>query len=942
MNDFYEMKMHRRVRTLFLALSGPLLVAILCSNAHGAAGDVDLSFDPGSGIDRQVNVVTVQPDGKVIIGGEFLTVKGLLRPHLARLNADGSGDATFNAGAVPDSYVSAIAVQPDGKVLCARDFYNLYRQPIGSDVRRLNSDGTLDASFASDTGDFPDGHGVTCMVLQPDGKVVAGGYYNDYYVDEGGILNFFARPLLVRLNADGSADPTFAKENGIEGSMIKALALQPDGKIIISGGIAAEVNGDYRFHVLRLNVNGTVDTDFDPGTDGNIWFLSLRPDGKIIVGGGSIWNGTDRRALALLNTDGSLNAQFNPATDPLSGINALVELPDGKVLIGGPYIKINGVHQNGLARLNADGSVDGGFNPGAGPGAPGNGGVAIALQTDGKMFVAGAFATFNGASRGRIARLNADGSVDSNFDPGASISGGVDSIVMLPDGKALIRGSFTSVGGAKRNRIARLHSNGNLDPGFDPGTGVSGESFSLEISAIAAQADGRVMIGGDFSLVDGNDRFRLARLEANGTVDTSFVSGIGGSAFDARPIQSIAILQDGRMLIAEPGGVDGLNAPKKIALLNSGGSVDQTFNPAIPAQAGFSDAGATSLVVQPDGKVIVAGLSFSDWYYAGFLLRFNADGSLDAGFARTDAGGDDSLVYDATIHAVALQPDGKVLLGGNFSNLVIGGNPAASRKGIARLNADGTLDTSFNSSSGISGPWDPTVKCIAVQPDGQILIGGSFTGFNGIGRNGVARLNADGSLDGSFNPGAGANAEVRAIALQPDGSVLIGGIFKSVNGIVRPGIARLYGSTQPPTSFAAWATSFGLAGAAAAADADPDRDGLPNGVEYVLGENPLTSRTTVPPSSASARPSVAVTGGNMLFTFLRDDASETPDVSVKVENGMNLIAWPNVFVIGANTAGSSPGVTVSENGTAPDTITVAIPIGTTKAMFARLKVAVAP
>jgi len=331
----------------------------------------------------------------------------------------------------------------------------------------------------------------------------------------------------------------------------------PDGKILISGTIVAEVNGDVRTDILRLNADGTLDGEFDSGTDGTVWFLSVLPDGNIVVGGGNIWNGTDRSALALLHSDGRLNAQFDPATDPLSGINSLVPLPDGKILIGGPYVEINGVHQNGLARLNADGSVDSGFNPGTGPGSPGNGGLVIAMQPGGRILVAGAFTTFNDASRERIARLNADGSVDPTFDPGASISGWVHSIVMQPEGKALITGNFSGVGGAKRNRIARLQSNGNLDRGFDTGLGVSGESFTLEISAIAAQADGRVMIGGDFSSVNGINRYRLARLEANGTVDHTFISGIGGIGFDARPIQSIAVLTDGRMLIGEPGGVDG-------------------------------------------------------------------------------------------------------------------------------------------------------------------------------------------------------------------------------------------------------------------------------------------------------------------------------------------------------------------------------------------------
>src|SRR6185369_2260314 len=108
------MKKSNLIRTIILAGSLLLQLSTLCFHARGAAGDVDLSFDPGSGVNGPVKAVVVQPDGKVIISGDFTTVKGLARTNLARLNADGSGDATFNAGTWIDGFVTAIALQSDG------------------------------------------------------------------------------------------------------------------------------------------------------------------------------------------------------------------------------------------------------------------------------------------------------------------------------------------------------------------------------------------------------------------------------------------------------------------------------------------------------------------------------------------------------------------------------------------------------------------------------------------------------------------------------------------------------------------------------------------------------------------------------------------------------------------------------------------------------------
>jgi hypothetical protein len=140
----------------------------------------------------------------------------------------------------------------------------------------------------------------------------------------------------------------------------------------------------------------------------------------------------------------------------------------------------------------------------------------------------------------------------------------------------------------------------------------------------------------------------------------------------------------------------------------------------------------------------------------------------------------------------------------------------------------------------------------------------------------------------------------------------------------------------PSASYALWISGKGLSGEAAAAGADPDADALPNGVEYVLGGDPSAG------AAAATRPAVAADGDHLIFTFLRDDTSETPDVTLTVESGTDLVTWPAMFNVGANTAASSSGVTISENGTGPDTVTVAIPRGAVAVKFARLKVTIAP
>jgi len=225
---------------------------------------------------------------------------------------------------------------------------------------------------------------------------------------------------------------------------------------------------------------------------------------------------------------------FDPNAN--GGISVVVVQPDGKILIGGGFSTLspNGgaaVTRNRIARLNADGTLDTAFNPNA------NSDVnAIALQADGKILMGGFFTIVGGQTRNRIARLNPDGTLDTAFDPNAN--GSVYSIWVQADGKILVGGDFSganSIGGATRNRIARLDAMSGLADSFNP-------NADLIVYAIAIQTDGKILAGGEFTNIGGQTRNRIARLDAT----TGLADSFDPNANDY--VDSIAVQADGKVL----------------------------------------------------------------------------------------------------------------------------------------------------------------------------------------------------------------------------------------------------------------------------------------------------------------------------------------------------------------------------------------------------------
>ena len=763
-------------------------------------------FDPNA--NGLVRAAVVQPDGKILIGGDFTTLapNGRLpvtRNYIARLNTDGTVDPTFNPSA--NSSVQAIALQPNGKIILGGDF-NAFAPNGGASINRgnlvrFNADGTLDSTFD------PRANGsVHAISVQADGAVVIGGEFQQFNPGGGATV---LRNRIARLNPNGTLDTTFDPKAN---NAVETLAVQSDGRILMGGRFTTLApNGGAtvtRNYVARLNVDGTLDAAFNPNPDSILGGIAVQPDGTILIGGafsaltpngGSL---IARNHLARLNADGTVDVAFNPNVN--SFVRNIIWQPDGKILIGGGFTSLapNGgvsVPRKYIARLNPDGTLDPGVDAN-----PNDQVWAIAVQPDGKIIVGGAFYaanSFRGQTRNRIARLEKDGRLDQSLNLNLNTVGtSVTAIAIQPDGKILIGGAFNTVLGVARKNIARLNSDGTLDTTFNTGT-------NGYVSAIAVQPDGKILIGGEFTILTLNGtslvpnasigenvtRNHIARLKPDGTLDTAF----DPNADDV--VSVIAVQPDGKILIggfftalAPNGGAS--VARNVMARLDVDGNVDSTFNP-------NPNLDVYAIAVQADGKILVGG-SFTALAPNGgaviprnFIARLNTDGTVETAF-DPNAGN--------LVSAFAVQPDGKIVVGGSFTTFAPFGGGSVTRNRIARLNIDGTIDNAFNPNAN-----NPVVS-VALQADGKILIGGSFATLSPNGgaseaRNAFARLNADGTVD-AFDPQP--NKQVFAIALQADGKVLVGGAFDTIGGQSRSVLARLANDTPAIQNLAVTQTSM--------------------------------------------------------------------------------------------------------------------------------------
>jgi uncharacterized delta-60 repeat protein len=355
------------------------LINALC---FGQQMILDPTFNIGSGFNDAVRANAIQPDGKIIVGGDFTSFDGVGINRIVRLNSNGTLDLSFNSSAGFDAVVRTIAIQIDGKILVGGDFTS-YNGVNRNGIVRLNNDGTIDNSFDAGLSVVEQ---VRTIAIQSDNLIIIGG---------GPTLSPNSG-FVKRINLDGTNDLSFNSGAGFNGR-VNSISIQQDGKVIAVGNYTSFLGVNYN-GIIRLNSNASIDLSFNTGSGfaplGNTptyaWSSFLQADGKILIGGYfGTYNGSDVYCLARLNSDGTLDPLTLPPT--ADDVRRAIQLNNGKILKGG-------ITGNYFAKLNADGSLNSTYQF--------NGAVyTISEQVNGRALVGGSFATFNDVSTNRFVRL---------------------------------------------------------------------------------------------------------------------------------------------------------------------------------------------------------------------------------------------------------------------------------------------------------------------------------------------------------------------------------------------------------------------------------------------------------------------------------------------------------------------------------------------------------
>jgi uncharacterized delta-60 repeat protein len=785
--DFFTYKATNLGNVAILTNSGSRTFLSSRLSSFNQGGDTPSAVYPGAGGSLneqdviQVSDCHFESNGKLMIVGGFQNYSGSSANHARRINPDGTRDLSWTVGSFT-SRVYTCTQQRDGKYI----FTGLFSSYSGSAVNyivRTNISGTLDTTFKTAAVD----NWTYTVTEDASNRLIIGGAWSQWSGSTAG--------RIVRVNTSGSIDTTFNTGAGFDGS-VRGVVLQSDGKIIVTGDFTT-YSGSAVNRIVRLNTDGTRDTTYKVGQTLNQFSqaqtpvgIGIQSDNKVIAYGDfTTYSGSARNRITRINTDGTLDTTFNPGAgfdridNDSSAINTKaqrkiqIESNTGKIYVAGGFTSYSGSQVNALIKLNPDGTIDTTFDytgsvvSGFGysrfnitTNSPRTAGVAAIALTGSSVAAVGRFNTYKEPHIGGIVRLDSSGSMYQNTT--LNVSGGfqyaaysaawyvaqVNAIRKVGD-KFLIAGGFTQYNSTSSvNRIIMLNSNFTIDTTFKSGTGFNSSINQL----LYNESTGKILVGGNFTTYSGSSVNRIAQLNTNGTLDISFASGLSG--FNGE-VSNFATEPNGKIVVGGSFTTYNGITQNRIIRLNSNGGVDADFK----TGTGVTTGGASvyAVAVQSDGKIVFGGWPVNA--YSGSttntrIFRTLSSGSIDPGFNFGTG-------LNSGLTQVKQDSNGKLIILTEASTY----NGATINR-IARLNTDGTRDTTFNTGTGFNiyglGNYSNSIE---FDSTGNIYVAGDFDFYSGSRSHGLVKIKTDGSIDTTFTTsgsnGTGFSQRVRGLLL---------------------------------------------------------------------------------------------------------------------------------------------------------------------------------
>ncbi|WAC18562.1 immunoglobulin domain-containing protein [Luteolibacter sp. SL250] len=596
---------------------------------------------------------------------------------------------------------------------------------------------------------------------------------------------------------------------------VHAVARGQDGTLWFGGAFGTVFPNTPGHRLTRLLPDGTRDPAFLPSTTTittNETPYAMQPlsDGSVLVGGG----GTSSQYLRKVLPDGSIDHAFDWPNELGGTTYAIRPGPGDTTYVAGSY----GIHRI----FNHNGGIDFSFNP------PNTGDFvrSFVIAPDGKLIIAGEFNTVNGLQRGRIARLHPDGTLDLTFDTGGTsnngFNGDLNTIALQKDGSIVATGDFTSYRGTNIARVARILPTGAIDGSFTPPTFVSGNNG--RVLTLALDGQDRILLGGAFTQVNGTTRNNIARLNTDGTLDTSFP---GRPA--AQTINTLHAQPDGNILVGAANTFHLLTgaAPAYPSIRSFPGDV--TASPGQQATFTVTLAGPASGAIyewfkdgqiisgQSSASLVIPSVSTSD--AARYHVRVTIGGTvLVSQSSRLNIGGAPYIIHPPSAapgylgyrHHLSAQAggtgpltyqwykNGSALSGaanagyffpaltaadaGNYFLRITGpgGSTDTPTFYLSVLPRHGTVDPSFRFGFTPTSPTSGSYNTILTLPDGSHLAGGSFSSA-ATGTRTLFRLFPDGTIDTSFDSSPlDISGTVKWLFRLPDGKIIVGSEFGAI------------------------------------------------------------------------------------------------------------------------------------------------------------------